>query len=104
MSFLSVLKTIGHVLGGAATAATPLAPLIGAIPVAGPLAVTILGAITAVENLITSASSGPVKKSVVTAIVNANHPGVDPTSLAATIDKIVAALNALALALGPATE
>lgn len=102
MSFLSVLKTIGHVFAGVATTIAPLDPLIGAIPVVGPLAVTILGAISAAENLVTAAVAGPVKKSIVTAIVNANHPGVDQASLSATIDKIVAAMNALALALGPA--
>ncbi len=103
MSFLSVLKTIGHVIGGLPAAVAPLNPLIAAIPVAGPLAVTILGAVAAAENLVQAANSGPVKKSIVTAIVNANHPGTDQATLSTTIDKIVAAMNALSVALGAAS-
>ena len=99
MSFLSVLKSIAHVITGVTAVATPLEPIISAIPVAGPIAVTILGAITAAEGLITTASTGAVKKSVVTAVVNAQHPGVDANSLSAAIDKIVAAMNALNAAL-----
>jgi hypothetical protein len=99
MSFLSVLKSIGHVFGAVATAATPLEPLIGAIPVAGPIADTVLSAITAAEGLVTTASQGAAKKAVVTAVVNAQHPGVDQSALSTTIDQVVAAMNALSTAL-----
>jgi hypothetical protein len=99
MSFLSVLKSIGHVIGTVVTDAKPLTPIISAIPVAGPIATTILGAIAAAEGLITTVSSGAVKKSVVTAVVNAQHAGVNQSWLSATIDQIVAALNALNAAL-----
>ncbi len=99
MSFLSVLKTIGHVFVTGTAVATSVEPLIGAIPVAGPIAVTILNAITAAEGLITTAANGAVKKQVVTAVVNAQHPGVDQSHLSTTIDQVVAAMNALAAAL-----
>ena len=100
MSFLSVLKTIGHAIVGVVNVGTTLEPIINAIPVLGPIATTIFSAVSAAEGLINVASTGPVKKSVVTAIVNAQHPGVDPTSLSAKIDEVVAAMNALAVALG----
>ena len=99
MSFLSVLKSIGHVFGEITTAAAPLEPLIGAIPVVGPIANTILQAVIAAEGLITTAANGSAKKAVVTAIVNAQHTGVDQTTLSAKIDQIVAAMNALQVAL-----
>lgn len=102
MSFLSVLKSIGHVVTGVAATATAFSPAIGAVPVAGPIAVTILGAITAAEGLITTASQGAAKKAVVTAVVNAQHTDVNQTQLSATIDAIVAAMNALQASLAGA--
>ena len=99
MSFLSVLKSIGHVFTQATAVAEPLEPLIGAIPLVGPIGVTILKAVIAAEGLITTAASGNVKKTVVTAIVNAQHPGFDQSKLNAIIDQIVAAMNALQTAL-----
>lgn len=105
MSFLSVIKSIGHVLGVASTVETQFAPVIGAIPVAGPVINTIFGAIVAAENLITVASQGAAKKAVVTAVVNAQAPGLDPSHLSTVIDQVVAAMNALAAAVAsiPAT-
>lgn len=106
MSFLSVLKAIGHAIVGVTQVGVALEPIINAVPVIGPIATTILSAVNAAEGLINVASSGPVKKSVVTAIVNAQHPGVDAGSLSAKIDQVVAAMNALAsaLAVDPAVK
>ena len=95
MSFLSVLKSIGHVITGVTSTATTFDPLIAAIPVVGPVAVTVLGAITSAEGLITTAANGAAKKAVVTAVVNAQHTNVNQSQLSSTIDQIVAALNAL---------
>ena len=103
MSFLSVLKSIGQVLGGVTTVEAQFAPIVGAIPVAGPIINTIFGAIAAAEGLITSASQGAVKKSIVTAVVNAQHPGaIDANTLSNKINQIVAAMNALSVALSGA--
>jgi hypothetical protein len=101
-SFLSVLSSIGHIFGVVSGVEKSVAPIVGVIPVVGPIVNTIFGAITAAEGLITSASNGAVKKSVVTAVVNAQHPGVDQTALSKTIDEVVAAMNALSVALAGA--
>lgn len=101
-SFLSVISSIGHIFGVVTGAEKTVAPLVGAIPVVGPIVNTIFGAITAAEGLITSASQGAVKKSVVTAVVTAQHPGVNESSLSKTIDEVVAAMNALSAALAGA--
>ena len=102
MSFLSVLKSIGQVLGGVTTVEAQFAPIVGAIPVAGPIINTIFGAIAAAEGLITTVNSGAVKKAVVTAVANAQHPGLNQSQLSTTIDQVVAAMNALSAALATA--
>jgi hypothetical protein len=95
VSFLSVLKDIGHVV---TKDIVPLAPDLGMIPVAGPLITTVLGAVVAVEGLISKSSSGTAKKAAVTGIVNAAVPGVDSAQLSTVIDQVVASLNGLATA------
>ena len=102
MSFLSVIKSIGHVFAGVTTAATGLEPILSLIPGVGPIAVTILNAVAAAEGLVTTASTGTVKKNIVTAVVNAQHADVNQTALSATIDEVVAAMNALQKALAGA--
>jgi hypothetical protein len=101
-SFLSVLSSIGHIFGVAVGVEKSVAPIVGVIPVVGPIVNTIFGAITAAEGLVTSASQGAVKKSIVTAVVNAQHPGVSESALSTTIDQVVAAMNALSVALAGA--
>ncbi len=98
MSFLSVLKTIGHFVAIGAAGIAPAAPALGAIPVAGPIITTVLGAIAAVEQLIPQLGVGAIKKQIVTNIVSTAVPGVDTTALSPVIDEIVAAMNALAAA------
>ena len=93
MSFLSVLKSIGHVVATAAGVETQFAPVVGAIPVAGSLINTIFNSIVAVEGLITAANQGPLKKQIVTAIVSAQHPEADKKALSTTIDNVVAGMN-----------
>lgn len=100
MSFLSVLKAIGHTIEGGVAAVQPFAPVLSAIPVAGPVITTVLGAITAAENLIPQAGQGQTKKGVVTSIVNAAVPGIDPAALSIAIDDIVNSLNAIEAAFG----
>jgi hypothetical protein len=98
MSFLSVLKSIGHVVKTGVADTAPFEGIIGAIPVAGPAITTVLGAITAVEGLVPQAGTGPAKKAAVTTVVNAANPGIDPAALSAAIDAIVAAFNQIATA------
>ena len=98
MSFLSVLKSIGHVLSVGVADASKFSPAISAIPVAGPLITTVLGAVTAVEGLIPQSGAGAAKKAAVTAITNAAVPGVDASALSTLIDQVVAGLNTLAAA------
>ena len=102
MSFLSVIKGIGHVFAGVTTAATGLEPVLSLIPGVGPVAITLLNAAVSVEGLITTAANGAVKKNIVTAVVNAQHAGVNQSALSATIDEVVAAMNALQKALAGA--
>jgi hypothetical protein len=99
MSFLSVLKTIGHVLQVGVTDAKPFLPIVASVvPGAAPIVTTVLGAIGAAESLIPQEGAGAVKKSVVTTITNAAAPGIDQTTLSSATDEIVAALNKLAAA------
>ena len=94
-SFLSALKSIGHVFGKVVTVADKLDPLISAIPVFGPIAVAVLNAITTVEGLIPTTGSGAAKKAIVTSAVNAQVPGINSMVLSSAIDAIVAAFNDL---------
>jgi hypothetical protein len=102
MSFLSVLKSIGHGLLTGINDAQQFTPFISAIPAFGPAATTILNSVVAVEGLVTKSGTGAQKKAAATAIVNAVHPGIDPAALSATIDAVVAGLNALSRALSAA--
>lgn len=98
MSFLSVLHSIGHALSVGVADLTKAAPVLTAIPVAGPLITTVLGAVSAVEGLIPQTGAGTAKKAVVTAIANAAVPGVDASALSSLIDQVVTGLNTLAAA------
>lgn len=98
MSFISVLKSIGHVVKTGVADIEPFAPVIAAIPVAGGPISAVIGAIGAVESLIPQPGSGAAKKQAVTTVVNAAAPGIDPTALSSAIDQIVAAFNAIATA------
>lgn len=97
MSFLSVLQTIGADLGSVIGVAQQpsVASIIGSIPTVGPAANTIIGSIAAVEKLIPQNGQGAAKKQIVTSIATAVHPTVPASSVAAAIDAIVNALNAL---------
>ncbi len=112
MSWISVvgrdINKVLRVVVGVATS-TEGQKLIGDIPVYGPIANTIFGAIADVEGLLPAGGNGALKKSMATAIVQnklsaGNPPNVasgvpapliDPAALSDKIDKIVAALNAL---------
>jgi hypothetical protein len=95
MSFLSVLKSIGHVVAVSAAAADAVAPVLAMIPGVGPAAAGVVKAISTAEELIPGAGQGAAKKTVATTIVQANHPEVDHSTLGEIIDAIVGALNAL---------
>jgi hypothetical protein len=100
MSFLTILKGIGHVLQVGVTDVAPFAPLIGAVPVVGPIFTTVFQSIFAVEQIITPANSGAAKKAAAIQLINAVHPGLDPAALGAAIDAVVAALNSVEAAIG----
>lgn len=93
MSFLSVIGSIGHVLGVGTNAIAPFAPIISAIPGFGPIFNTALQSIVAVESIITTANSGAVKKTAAMQLINAVHPGLDQAKLGEVIDGIVAGFN-----------
>lgn len=95
MSFIGVLKHIGHIVGIVSEDAAPFGSLISLIPVFGPVASTVLAAIVAEEKNVQSAGAGAAKKAAVTAKVNVLAPGIDPATLSTAIDEMVAALNAL---------
>jgi hypothetical protein len=111
MSWISVVgRDIGKVLKVIVGVATSPEgeKLIGSIPVYGPIAETIFGAIADVEGLLPS-SNGALKKTMAMAIVNSKMPTeittpatgsqlsgpLDQAKLSDKIDKIVAVLNAL---------
>ena len=97
MSFLPILKDIGHVFETGIGEASKLSGVISLIP-GGSLINTVVSSITAVEQLIPATGAGAAKKAAVTTIVNAAQPGIDQSKLSAVIDQIVAALNSLWLA------
>lgn len=100
-SFLGVFLSDVEKFNQAAVAiAQPLAPLIPALSgvvAGGSILNTILGGIAAAAHLIPQGgdSANATKKAVVTAIVQANHPGTDPTNLSTAIDALITALHAL---------
>lgn len=98
MSFVSVLKAIGHGIGVVVADAVPLEPAIGSIPVVGAPADLVINAIAAVEKLIPGSGNGAAKKAAVTSIVSATNPTVDAATLSTTIDDVVAAFNAISTA------
>lgn len=95
MSFLSVVKSIGHAITGGVQVGQQLAPVIGSIPVFGAEANLVINAIAAIEGLLPQSGLGASKKAAVTAVVAAAHPTIDGPTLSAAIDAMVAALNAL---------
>jgi hypothetical protein len=98
MSFLGVLKAIGHGVLVGLGAAEKLSPEIAMIPMIGAPASAILSAIAAVEQAIPN-GGGAAKKTAATTLVNATAPGIDPATLSSTIDSVVAGLNTLTAAL-----
>ena len=105
MSFLSVLKTIGHDVAKGLTVASSVgalaAPVISMTPI-GPIYNTVLNAITIAEQAIPQSGAGGVKKDAVIAMVNALHPGLNQAQLSAAVDAVVASLNAIAGAVSSA--
>jgi len=95
MSFLSVIKSIGHVLGIITKDVAPFDNLISAIPVFGPIAATVIGAIAAIEQQTTGTGQGATKKSAATDIITALLPHLDAAMLSAVIDDVVAGLNTI---------
>ena len=93
MSFWSSLLH-GIEVGVGIAGSPALAPVIGLIP-GGSIISSILKAIVAAENLVPASGAGAAKKVAVAALVQAQHPAVDPKALSSAIDTIVAALNQL---------
>lgn len=106
-SFLGVLQHIWNSVETFANIAAPAETEIAMIPlVGGPMAL-VLQAITAMEKILPQSGAGAAKKTAVTAIVNAAHPGLEQSTLSAAIDAVVAGLNQIAAAqatLTPATK
>ena len=97
MSFLSVLKTIGHGILVGVGEAQKLSQIISAIPVIGGPAELVINAIMAVEALVPQSGQGVAKKAAVTSIVTSTTPSIDPAALSQAIDDIVAALNSFGI-------
>lgn len=104
MSFLSVLKSIGHGVQTGLGIEQQFAPIVAAVP-GGGVVNTVVSAILSLEQLFPHSGVGPAKAQLVTAAVAAVSPGIDQIVLQSSIDKIVAAFNALqnAAATKPAT-
>lgn len=99
MGFTSFIKTLGKDIGIGAQFAAPILTL---IPGVGTIAGTVLNTVVAVEQLVTTSNSGAAKKAAATTIVNTIHPGLNQADLSTYMDAVVAALNALDMALGKA--
>jgi hypothetical protein len=95
MSFLSVLKSIGHVFQVGTAIVAPIEPIIAAIPGVGQVFNTVFSAIVGIEQLIGTPGTGAQKKQIVTQVVNTVHSGIDPAVLSNAIDALVSALNAI---------
>lgn len=100
MSFLSVIKSIGHVFQVGIDDVSPFLPIVSVIPGVGPIVATVFKSIIAVEQIITPANSGATKKAAAIQIINAVHPGLNQAELGTAIDGIVAALNLVEQAIG----
>lgn len=95
MSFLSILKAIGHVATVGIGDAAKVAPILSVIPGIGPIAATVIQSIVAVEGLISPAGTGAQKKAVVTQIIAAVDPTIPAATISEVIDGIVAGFNLL---------
>ena len=103
MSFLSVIKNIGHIVVTGEAIIAPLAPLIESVVPAkeGNIFATVLQGIMIAEQLVGPTSvtnTGAQKKTLALAVVNAVHPGLDQTALGTAVDGLVAALNQITTA------
>lgn len=104
MSFLSVLKSIGHGVQTGLGVEQQFAPIVAAVP-GGSVVNTVVYAILSLEQLFPHSGLGPAKSQLVTAAAIAAAPGIDPGAVQASVSQIVAAFNALqnAAASKPAT-
>jgi hypothetical protein len=102
MSFLSVLKTIGHGIETGLGVAQQAAPIVNLIP-GGGVVETVIKGIVGIEQLFPQSGLGAAKSTLVAAAATAAAPGIDPAALQAGITSIVTALNALEAAASKAT-
>ncbi len=99
MSFLSVLRSIGHGVQVGTGAIAPLVPVLGSIPGFGGPFATIFQAVTAAETLIPhddgSGTQNAAKAAMVATVTQANHPDIPPSDIANATNALVAALKAM---------
>jgi hypothetical protein len=100
-SFLSFFQHLNTDVKKGITVAQPFVQYAGLIPGFGTAFTTIFNTVATLEGLIPTSGQGTVKKATAMAAVNAQVPGLNQTHLSASIDQLVAALNAIA-ALEPA--
>lgn len=116
ISFLSVLKTVGHGIVTATQVADKAAPLLEKLPGAyGPLAGTLLDTVVAVEKMVPASGAGAAKKSIAQTVIGVLAPEAvkampsgnapvgspsPPESLSGIIDDVVTGLNQVNTALG----
>lgn len=99
MSFISILKGIGHGFETVTNVAIASEPLISVIPVIGPEAIAVINVMAAVENLLPGSKQGSLKKSIATQILSTNNPSIDSNQLSSSIDEISSLVNQLNAAL-----
>ena len=97
MSFQSVLHDINLGL----KAAAPLAPLINSVPMAGTIFATAVNAVNVAETI---AGQGAIpkdsRKSMATALIKSQYPGINDAKLSQAVDALVNTLNLLDAAMG----
>lgn len=94
--FLGVL----HVIQGIDNVVHPVVQIAAEIPSPiQPFATTLLAAMQAFEGLLPQSGKGPIRKQLVTTVVNDQHPTVDTATLGALIDELVSTGNAFQAAL-----
>lgn len=94
MSFLSVLKKIGHGVEVGEKIIEPFEPVLAVVPGFGPVFDLVFHGIQLAEQLV-GPDNGPTKKDLVLKLVNSRWPNLPQAALGGAVDVLVAALNQL---------
>src|SRR5271154_6327990 len=103
MSFLSVLKKIGHGIEVGLQVASPFIGIASSFVPGGSLAFTVLNSISGVEQVLIGPGNGAQKQAAAIALINQAHPGLNQAQLTSAVNAFGLAMNTLATAV-PVSE